>query len=61
MSKANEFRQYAEEALRGAAEANSDQEKQALIKLARTWSQAAAVKAELPAPPAADSETHKAC
>jgi len=60
MSRADEFRQYAEEALRGAAEANSDQEKQALIKLARTWSQAA-VKAELPAPPAADSETRKAC
>jgi hypothetical protein len=40
-SKADEFRRYAEEALRAAAETHSDQDKQALIKLARTWSQAA--------------------
>jgi hypothetical protein len=39
--KAAEFRQYAEEAFRGAAASESDDEKQTLIKLARTWSQAA--------------------
>jgi len=47
MSKAEEFRRYAEEALRGAAESKSDEEKQILIKLARIWSQAA-FRAEAP-------------
>jgi hypothetical protein len=41
MTKADEFRQYAEEALRGAFEAQPDKNKEELIKLARLWSQAA--------------------
>jgi hypothetical protein len=44
MSKADDFRQYAEEALRSAAK-SSEEQKQALIDLARTWTQAA-LKAE---------------
>jgi hypothetical protein len=45
MTKADEFRQYAEEALRGASETESDKHKEQLIKLARLWTQAAS-KAE---------------
>jgi hypothetical protein len=41
MTKADEYRQYAEEALRGASETESDKNKEQLIKLARLWSQAA--------------------
>jgi hypothetical protein len=41
MSKADDFRQYADEALRSANEAKSEKQKQALIDLARTWTQAA--------------------
>ena len=42
MSKAEEFRQYAEEAVRWARKSRTEQEKQALMDLARTWTQAAA-------------------
>jgi hypothetical protein len=45
MSQADEFRRYADEALRDAAQAKTEQEKQGFLKLARTWSQAA-MKAE---------------
>jgi hypothetical protein len=41
MSKADDFRQYADEALRSANETKSEKQKQALIDLARTWTQAA--------------------
>ena len=41
MSMADEFRQYAEEALRGAERSKTAEEKQALIGLARTWTEAA--------------------
>jgi phage-related minor tail protein len=41
MSMADEFRQYAEDALRWAEQSKTASEKQALIELARTWSQAA--------------------
>jgi hypothetical protein len=41
MTQAAELRQYAEEALREVSETQSDEEKQALIKLARLWSHAA--------------------
>jgi hypothetical protein len=54
--RADEFRQYAAEALRAAAESSSDQEKQALIKLARTWSQAA-MRAQSLASSAIDADT----
>jgi hypothetical protein len=36
MSKAEEFRQYAEEAMRWARESKTEEEKQALMDLART-------------------------
>jgi hypothetical protein len=41
MSQADEFRRYAEEAARAAAQVTSETEKKALIDLARTWTQAA--------------------
>jgi hypothetical protein len=41
MSKAEEFRQYAEEAVRWACKSKTEQEKQAFMDLARTWAQAA--------------------
>jgi hypothetical protein len=41
MSKAEEFRQYAEEALRWAYQSKTEKDKQALVDLARTWTQAA--------------------
>jgi hypothetical protein len=47
MTKASEYWQYAEEALRAASESKSDKEKQALIKLVDLWSKAA-LRAEAP-------------
>jgi hypothetical protein len=41
MSKSDQFRQYAEEALQWARQSKTENEKQALIELARTWTQAA--------------------
>jgi hypothetical protein len=41
MSQADEFRQYAKEAMRWARQSKSETEKEALINLARTWAQAA--------------------
>ena len=41
MSKADQFQQYAEEAIRWAHQSKTEKEKQALIELARTWTQAA--------------------
>ena len=41
MSKADQFRQYAEEALRWARQSKTEKEKQAYIDLALTWTQAA--------------------
>jgi hypothetical protein len=41
MSKAEEFRQYAEEAMRWAYQSKTEKDKQALVNLARTWTQAA--------------------
>jgi hypothetical protein len=40
MSKADQFQQYAEEAMRWARQAKTEKEKQAYIDLARTWTQA---------------------
>jgi hypothetical protein len=40
-SKADQFQQYAEEAMRWAGRAKTENEKQAYIDLARTWAQAA--------------------
>ena len=41
MSKADQFRQYAEVAMRCARQEKTEKEKQAYIDLARTWTQAA--------------------
>jgi hypothetical protein len=41
MSKADEFRQYAEEAMRWARQSKTEKANQALMDLARTWTQAA--------------------
>jgi hypothetical protein len=47
VSTSDEFRQYAEEALRSAAQAKIEAEKNALLDLARTWT-LAALSAERP-------------
>ena len=41
MSKTSEFWEYAKEAILAAAAAKTDDERQGLIDLARTWTQAA--------------------
>jgi hypothetical protein len=40
MSKSNHFRQYAEEAMRSAHQSKIQEEKEAFIELARTWTAA---------------------
>ena len=49
MSRSDEFRQYAEEALRSAAQCKIEAEKNALLDLARTWMLAALSAESLPA------------
>jgi hypothetical protein len=41
VSKADQFRQYAEEAMRWAYQSKTEKDKQTLIDLAGTWTQAA--------------------
>jgi hypothetical protein len=41
MSQADQFLQYAKEAIRSACEAKTDTDKAGLLELARTWTQAA--------------------
>jgi hypothetical protein len=41
MSKVDQFREYAEEAMRWARQSKTEKERQALIELACTWTQAA--------------------
>jgi hypothetical protein len=41
MSKADQFRQYADEAMRWAFQSKTKNEKEILVDLARTWTQAA--------------------
>jgi hypothetical protein len=41
MSKTDQFRQYADEAIRWAFQSKTEKERQAYIELARTWTQAA--------------------
>ena len=49
VSKADEFRRYAEEALRWAEQSKTKNEQIALIELARTWTQAAVqIESSLP-------------
>ena len=44
MSKTDEFWQYAKEALLSASYAKTDKERQGLLDLGRTWTQAALLK-----------------
>jgi hypothetical protein len=41
MSQADEFRRYADEAMRWACHSKTDKEKRDLLDLARTWTEAA--------------------
>ena len=41
MSEADQFREYAQEALLWACQSKTEKEKRTLLELARTWSQAA--------------------
>jgi hypothetical protein len=41
MSKADEFRRYAEEAMRGARGSNTDAKRICFLDMARAWTQAA--------------------
>jgi hypothetical protein len=43
MTKADQFREYAEETLRWSSQSTNEQEKKALIDLAITWTQAASL------------------
>ena len=43
MTKADEFREYAGEALRWSSQSSTEEEKKALIDLAVTWTQAASL------------------
>jgi hypothetical protein len=43
MSEASQFRQYADDALRWAANATTEKERRSLMRLARTWVEAAAM------------------
>jgi hypothetical protein len=45
MSESDQFRQYAEEAMRWAAESKTETEEHTLIELACMWAQAAAESA----------------
>jgi hypothetical protein len=47
MSKTDEFWQYAKEAILSASYAKTDDERQGLLDLARTWTQAALVERHL--------------
>jgi hypothetical protein len=43
MSEASQFRQYADDALRWAAKAATEKERRSLMRLARSWAEAAAM------------------
>ncbi len=49
VSKTDEFWQYAKEAILSASYAKTDDERQGLLDLARTWTQAALVGRHVPA------------
>lgn len=59
MSQADEFRDYAEEALRWARRADNDRDRLALLELARTWT-LAAERSSSPMPPPAGRQTTEA-
>ena len=51
MTKADEFRAYAEEALRWSSQSSTEDETKALIGLAATWMQAASLSERMSAGP----------
>jgi hypothetical protein len=51
MSKTDEFWQYAKEALLSALSAESDDDRQSLMELAKTWTRAAMLERQLPTKP----------
>jgi hypothetical protein len=48
MSKTDQFWQYAKEAMISASRAETEDERQSLLDLARTWTQAALVDRHIP-------------
>jgi hypothetical protein len=48
MSEADQFREYAQEALQWASQSTIEKEKRALLELARTWWEAALESAVTP-------------
>ena len=48
MSKSDQFRQYAEEAMFGFSKAKTEEERQILFELLCTWAEAAAVSEFIP-------------
>jgi hypothetical protein len=48
MSESKQFREYAAEALLWVAQSNTEEEKQLLLELVRTWTEAAVVSEFIP-------------
>jgi hypothetical protein len=48
MSKTDQFWQYAKEAILATSDAKTDENKQGLLELAQTWTQAALLERALP-------------
>jgi hypothetical protein len=48
MSKTDQFWQYAKEAMHSASHAKTDEDRQGLLELARTWTQAALLERACP-------------
>jgi hypothetical protein len=48
MSKADQFWQYAKEAILSASHGKTDEDRQGLLELARTWTQAALLERACP-------------
>jgi hypothetical protein len=48
MSKTEQFWQYAKEAILSASDAKTDEDRQGLLELARTWTQAALLERACP-------------
>ena len=51
MTKADEFREYAEEAMQWSSQTRTEEEKKVLIDLAFTWTQAASLSEKKPVGP----------
>lgn len=58
MTEADEFRHYAEEAMRWVAKSTTENEKKALLGLAHTWAQAAQEADVIMVPTSTPPERH---